>query len=124
MTAATREFFEDLAARRHEPLLRSVSGTLRFDLSRRDGMEHWYVRISDGDLSVSRRRTKADCVLSVDGALFDRMVSGEVNAVAAALRGDIAIEGQPALALVFQRLFPGPGSTSERRSAGYARREP
>jgi putative sterol carrier protein len=122
MTEATRGFFRDLAARKHEPLLGSVAGTLRFDLGTQGGVEHWFVRVARGDVTVSRRRSRADCVLGMDEALFDRMVTGEVNAVAAALRGRVAIEGEPALVLAFQRLFPGPPSTAGRRSAGYARR--
>ncbi len=123
MRTTTQGFFAGLAARGHEPLLRGVSGTLRFDLSRRDGVEHWFVKVDEGVVSVSHRRSKADCVVGADEALFDRMVSGEVNAVAAALRGDVTVEGQPGLVLAFQRLFPGPVPTEDRRSAGYARRE-
>ena len=33
MTDATTEFFDKLARRRHEPLLKKVTGTMRFDLA-------------------------------------------------------------------------------------------
>ena len=33
MTDATTEFFQELAARGHEPALAKVTGTLRFDLA-------------------------------------------------------------------------------------------
>jgi hypothetical protein len=122
MADVTAGFFEGLAARGHEPLLHSVTGTVRFDLAGRDGVEHWHVRVTRGEVAVSHRRSTAACVVSADRRLFERMVTGEVNALAAALRGDMVIEGQPALALAFQRLFPGPPSSAERRSAEHARR--
>jgi putative sterol carrier protein len=123
MSEATREFFESLAAREHEPLLGRVSGTLRVDLRAREGLERWFVRMSEGEVAVSHRRAKADCVVTMDEALFDRIVTGEANAIAATLRGEIELEGQPGVVLAFQRLFPGPPTQVERRSAGYARRQ-
>jgi len=33
MTGATTEFFQELAARGHEPALAKVTGTLRFDFA-------------------------------------------------------------------------------------------
>jgi putative sterol carrier protein len=124
MSEATKTFFESLAAREHEPLLHACSGTLRFDLKGRGGVEHWFVRVTKGDVAVSRRRSKADCVVRVDEGTFDRVVSGGMNAIAAALRGEIAIEGELPLIIAFQRLFPGPSGSGERRSqAGDARRQ-
>lgn len=79
MTDATRRFFDELAARGHEPLLRSLWGTIRFDLDTGDGVGHWFLRVRDGDVETSRRRGKADCVAGADGRLFDRIVAGEVN---------------------------------------------
>lgn len=105
---ATREFFERLAARRSEPLLQAVTGTIRFDLTADEGVEHWLVHIQEGEVKVSRRKVKADCVVTGDRDLFDRLVTGEVNAVAAVLRNELRIEGQAALLLAFQRLLPGP----------------
>ena len=120
MADATQEFFEALSARRHEPLLRSVSGTLRFDLEDGGRVEHWFVGVTQGDVAVSHRRAAADCVLRGSRALFDGMARGDVNAIAAALRGECTIQGDPAIVLAFQRLFPGPPS-DERLTAGYAR---
>ena len=36
------------------------------------------------------------------------MASGKVNAMAAVLRGDLAVEGNAELLVLFQRLLPGP----------------
>jgi hypothetical protein len=41
-------------------------------------------------------------------SLFDDIVQGRANAVAATLRGDIGVEGDVRLLNVFQRVFPGP----------------
>lgn len=107
-TDATREFFDGLAARRSEPLLHAVTGTIRFDLTSDDGVEHWLVRIEQGDVDVTRRKTRADCSVLAERGLFDRLVTGEVNAVAATLRDELGVQGQAALLLAFQRLLPGP----------------
>ena len=46
----------------------------------------------------SRGRTsRADCTLRTDKAVFDRVASGKMNAMAATLRGDIALEGDSEL---------------------------
>ena len=121
MTDATQEFFEALSARRHEPLLGSASGTLRFDLEEGGGVEHWFVGVDHGDVTVSHRRAGADCIVRGSRSLFDEVARGEANAVAAALRGELEIRGDPALVLAFQRLFPGPPTPDQRRTAGYAR---
>jgi putative sterol carrier protein len=108
MPDATTDFFDRLAAQGHEPALKRVRGTLRFDL--RDGKRtaRWLVAIARGDVTVSRRSGKADCVVRTERALFDGVVSGEVNALAAILRGEIELEGDRGMLLPFQRLFPGP----------------
>jgi len=124
MTKTTEEFFDELGRRDHEPLLEKVTGTLRVDLVRGKRTEHWLLAVRRGDLAVSHRNTKADCVLRADGALFDRIASGEANAMAALLRGEMGVEGDVELLVLFQRLFPGPpASRDRRRAAGYARRQ-
>jgi putative sterol carrier protein len=50
----------------------------------------------------------------VDQALFEQIVTGEENAMAAVLRGEIGIEGKPQLLVFFQRLFPGPKNSMRR----------
>jgi putative sterol carrier protein len=106
---ATTEFFQALAAHGHEPALAKVTGTLRFDL--RDGgarAERWLITITKGDVALSHRTAKADCVVRVDRTVFDRIASGRTNAMAAFLRGAIDVEGDRGLLLAFQRAFPGP----------------
>ena len=118
MTAAIAEFFDDLGRRGHEPLLESADGSLRFDLADGDEVEHWLVRIHKGDVSVSREKAGADCVVGADKALFDAVASGEANAMAAVLRGALRVDGEVELLVLIQRLLPGPpGSQRSRRSA-------
>jgi putative sterol carrier protein len=115
MADATVEFFEALVERGHEPLLEKTAGTMRFDLKAAKKTDRWLVSVVKGDLAVSRRNLRADCVISADKALFDDIVSGKTNAMAAMLRGAISIEGDTQLMVLFQRLFPGPSRSRRRR---------
>jgi putative sterol carrier protein len=108
MTDATTEFFEGLGRRGHEPFLEKVTGTLRFDLRGDKRTTRWLIAIDRGDVTVSHKNAKADCVVRVQGSLFDKIASGKENAMAALLRGAIRLEGNQGLLLPFQRLFPGP----------------
>ena len=113
VTDATTEFFRGLQERGHEPALEKTTGTLRFDIS--DGgtrPTRWAVDIRRGDLSISHRNAKADCVLKADHALFDGVVRGEINPIAALLRGAMSAEGDLRLLIGFQRLFPDPPKPS------------
>ena len=65
MADATGDFFAELGRRGHEPLLQKLTGTFRFDVTGgRD--EHWFVDVSKGDVTVSRRNDKADCSVRSD----------------------------------------------------------
>jgi len=106
---AAAQFFEELGSRGHEPLVGRASGSARFDLVDGGRTERWLVTIDQGDITVSRRRAAADCVLRVDRAAFERIVSGEHNVMAAVLRGSVAVTGDPRLLVLLQRLVPRPG---------------
>jgi putative sterol carrier protein len=124
MTDATTRFFNDLASRGHEPLLGGTRGSLRFDLADGSRTEHWYVRINNGDLDVSRGDAKADCLIRTDREVFESIVDGRLNAMVAYLRGLLTGEGDLALLVRFQRLFPPPKSqpsTSSTRSVSRQR---
>lgn len=110
---ATSAFFGDLSSRGSEPLLASVSGTMRFDLLAGKRIDHWYLTVREGDLVVSHDDAPADAVVRVDKALFDKMVTGRANVIAAILRGAVDIEGRDlSLLMTFQRLLPGPTGAS------------
>lgn len=108
MPDATTDFFSALEARRHEPLLEKESGTLRFDLTTGKRTKRWLVEIEDGDVSISHRNAKADCVVRAKKSLFDGIATGQQNAMASVLRGEVGIEGDRTLLVRFQKLFPGP----------------
>jgi len=100
-------FFEQLAERGHEPLLGKAHGTVCVELIDGTSTETWLVTIDRGDLTVFQGTANADCTLRASRELFGQVVTGEVNAVAAVLRGAIGIEGDSELLVLFQRLFPG-----------------
>jgi predicted lipid carrier protein YhbT len=123
MADPTADFFSALGQRGHEPLLEKISGTVRADVAIGDQPERWLVTIDRGDISVSRSDAKADCVIQGDKETFDRLCSGEANAMAMVLRGALVIDGNVELLALFQRLFPGPpGQREQPITAGYARR--
>jgi putative sterol carrier protein len=119
---ATAEFFDELKKRGHEPLLEKATGTVRFDLEHGARTEHWLVAVKRGDIVVSRENVEADCVLRTERELFDLVVGGGMNAMAAMLRGAMSVEGDRELLVLFQRLFPGPPSSKLKpRLAAHAR---
>ena len=122
MSDPTEEFFAELGRRKHEPMLRKATGTLRFDLVDDTEEAHWLVSMKKGDVLVSRESAKADCIVTTDKPLFDAIVRGERNAMAAVLRGEITLEGDRELLVLFQRVFAGPaGSIRQRESVGAGR---
>jgi putative sterol carrier protein len=107
-TDTAAEFFEGLRRRSPEPLLRNTRGSIRIDLTDGGRTEHWLVSIDRGDLSVSRKRGTPDCVVQARRDVFRRVAAGRSNAMAAVLRGEIGVEGDPTLLVRFQRLLPSP----------------
>ena len=122
MTTSTVEFFDNLARRGHEPLLERVSATVRFDITDGERTEHRLVRIDHGDIRVAADNEPADCVLGGDRATFDAIVAGRMTVMVALLLGVLAIDGDPELLVLTQRLFPGPAPASSRRDAVAAER--
>lgn len=110
---ATEAFFERVAETDHEPLLARIKGTLRFDLDESGTIEHWFVSVDRGRVSVSHRNAAADAVLEADRSMFDQIVDGRVNAMAAVLRGAIVPKGDLGLLISFQRLFRSPMTSAQ-----------
>lgn len=107
MTDPTSSYFTGLAEHGHYPLLNTTKGTIRFDLAGAGRTEHWHLAIDRGHIAVTRGEDHADCVVKVDKKLFDGIVTGHVNTVAATLRGQVDVEGDLHLITMLQRLFPG-----------------
>jgi hypothetical protein len=105
------EFFERLT-RSVPDRLRRADGSLRIDLTSGTTTERWFVTMHGGDVSVSHRNAKADSVIRTSKDQFEGMITGKVNAMSAALRGVVSLEGDPTLLVLFQRALPGPPSTA------------
>ncbi len=123
MTDPTTEFFDELGRRGYEPLLRKAKGTVRFELVHGKQADRRFVTVEKGNITVSRKNASADCVVRADRTLFEKVATGELNAVAAVLRGELDVGGDWRLLVLIQRLFPGPPKARARRqTAGYAMR--
>ncbi|MCO1596585.1 SCP2 sterol-binding domain-containing protein [Micromonospora sp. RHAY321] len=122
MTEAAERFFESLPARAPEVLRGLVAGTLQIDLATDEQTtEHWLVRMRPGTVEVSRNRGPADAIWYSSAALFDRLVTGEAQGVAAVLRNESTFSGNVVLFLAFRRFFPNPPGTRDPREV--ARRQ-
>ncbi len=110
MTDPTTEFFQGLSRRGRDPALSGVTAAVRFDIAQDDGSRSWLLAIDHGELAVSQGSGNADCVISANEGMFRALTRGETNAMAALLRGEVAVAGDPELVVSVQRLFPGPGT--------------
>jgi hypothetical protein len=105
---AAATFFESLATKGHEPLLHHTSGAVRIDLRNGEVVEHWYLTMLNGDVTVSHRNSKADATIAMDKKLFEAITRGTANLTASLLRGLLDVGGDLGLLSVFDRLLPGP----------------
>jgi putative sterol carrier protein len=112
------DFFAELGRRGHEPLLEKARGSARFDIADGRRTERWLVTIDKGDLRVSRRNARADCILRVDRPTFERAAAGKLNIMAAVLRGAVIVGGDPRLLVLLRRLFVKPSRQRRSRTAG------
>ncbi len=103
MSDTTQAFFERLAKRGYEPLLHSVSGTIRCDI---EDIGSWFVAVNKGALSVSKDTVEADCAFTCSREDFERMVIGKQNPTTLFLQGKMKVTGNISLAQMFQRIFP------------------
>ncbi|MET7970290.1 SCP2 sterol-binding domain-containing protein [Micromonospora sp. NPDC005305] len=104
----TTRFFEGLDRQGFEPLLVKAAGTLRFDLHEGARTTHWLLEIDRGHLRVRQEDQEADTVVGTEPRLFEELVTGEENTIAALLRGDMTVAGDLRLVLQVERIFPGP----------------
>ena len=111
----TAEFFAELGSRGTEPLLTKAAGSARFDIVDGKRTESWLLTIDKGDIRVSRRKAAADCILRAERALFNRAAAGKLNLLAAVLRGELEVRGDPRLLVLLQRLFPRPSRGARKR---------
>jgi putative sterol carrier protein len=89
--------------------LGKVRGTVRFDLADGDGeVDHWLMTVDHGDFTITHGEGEADCTMRTDRTLFEKLITGEENAIAATLRGALVCAGNVELLFAIQRIFPGP----------------
>jgi putative sterol carrier protein len=103
-------FFKELGEQGYNPLLGHMQGKVRFDLTSGNGggVDRWLVAVDHGAVTVSDQMSEADCTIGTERPLFERLINGEENAMAAVLRGDMRCTGDVQMLLMIQRIFPGP----------------
>jgi putative sterol carrier protein len=121
VTDPTAEFFAELGQRGHEQLLSKAKGRARIDLVDGKRTQRWLLTVDKGRLVVSKENADADCVIRADKTLFDKVVTGRQNAVAAVLRGELEIAGDWRFLVLLQRLFPSPPRPRRRRQTARSR---
>ena len=104
--STTQAFFDGLGSGEPVPALGSSRGTIRFDIRDGDRIDHWRVTVNRDEVVVDRTDGKADCVISTTREVFDQIAGGHLNALPAALRGLVDLDGDPSFVIRFQRLFP------------------
>ena len=122
MADPAAHFFSDLGEKRHVPLLEGHSGTVLVELRGDRKVDRWYIDIKRGDVGLARKEGDADCILRTDADTFRAIVAGQMNAIAALLRGRVEVEGKVSLLVALQSLFLPSLGAQEEPTAGYARR--
>jgi putative sterol carrier protein len=111
MSEKIETYFESLAAKRYQPLLHPVSGSIRFDLEAGDGGHQvWRVDIAQGNLAVRKQSEStaedADCIVSGPEDELQRILTGQDSFAAAFVRGAITVQGDHTLAQNLRRFSP------------------
>lgn len=108
MTSPTDAYFEALSQRGRVPALQNRQATIRFDVDRGKQTDSWTVAINKGDLDVSSAPSTEppDCVIRADERIFDDLLNGRTNAMAAMLRGALLTDGDVELLIEARRLLP------------------
>ena len=120
MIDVTEEFFAGIAGR-DDPALRKATGTLRFELSARRRDRALARRHRQGHRSahsVLPRPSSARRVIRSDKTLFEEIVRGDANTTTAMLRGEVSVEGDLELLLLFQRLIVSMSEGGRERRSG------
>jgi SCP-2 sterol transfer family len=115
-------FFDELGPRGPRLLPKKISGTIRFDLAEDGQVEHWYVTIDGGNVSVSRAADPADTVVHADRDLFGQIVAGYIGINSAGTSSQILVEGDYLPLIAFTRFFYSPPGTVDPRELAARRR--
>jgi putative sterol carrier protein len=121
MADTIERFFQELDEKGHQPLLGKVRGTVRFDLADDDRkVDHWLMTVDHGDFTIRHGEGEAGCTMRTDRRLFEKLITGEENAIAATLRGALVCAGNVELLFAIQRIFPGPPRARQMVGEGMA----
>jgi hypothetical protein len=117
MSDGTQAFFDELAKRGHDPRLKRATGVVRLEVGKGARARVWHVEMKKGDIVVAPGKGAADTTIRADEQTIEDIVSGRINPVTALLRGQIELDGDSRLLVLFRRLLPGPARkrTSKRR---------
>ncbi|MEV0001683.1 SCP2 sterol-binding domain-containing protein [Micromonospora sp. NPDC050980] len=118
MDALVGQFFSTLQARTPQGLRSPVDGVLRVDLYTGEHTDHWVVTLRSGRPVAAPGYAEADTVWRSDAELFERLVTGESQPVAALLRNDATLSGDVELFLAFRRFFPPSPRARDPRTVG------
>ncbi|WBB78995.1 SCP2 sterol-binding domain-containing protein [Micromonospora sp. WMMD882] len=124
MGRPTEQFFATLPSRAPTVLREPIDGALQINLNTDGHTEHWHVELHTGAVRVCRDLRAADTVWRSSAALFDRLVTGEAQGIAALLRNETTISGNLLLFLAFRRFFPAPPGTRDPRAVARERPGP
>jgi hypothetical protein len=119
MTDPVEEFFNGLAQRGNEPMLRHDSGSIRFDVKDGGAVDHWRVTNDQGKVTVGRDDAPADSVVTSDRAVLVDAIQGKQNMIIALWIGQLGLSGDYERVISFQRLF---GNRPEMATTQAARR--
>jgi putative sterol carrier protein len=117
MTDAVEDFFNGLAQRGYEPLLRHDSGSIRFDVKDGGAVDHWRVTNDQGKVTVGRDDAAADTVVIQDRAVLVDLIQGKENMINALFLGQVGLSGDNERAISFQRLFGQPPQMATAQAA-------
>ncbi|MDG4765764.1 SCP2 sterol-binding domain-containing protein [Solwaraspora sp. WMMD406] len=137
MSATARAFFAALDSGASRPVPPGLDGTLRFDVrdddrdvpdrdvpdrDDEDRDTHWRLRFHGGQVHAEESDADADCVVSIDSALFDRILRGEERIEPAFIRYAYTVEGLFPLLLGVRWILPD--TVGARRPRELTRRRP
>jgi ubiquinone biosynthesis protein UbiJ len=115
MSDGATAFFEELAKRGHDPRLARANGVVRLEVGKGKRARVWHVELRKGDILVVPGKGDADCTIRADEPTIEGIIAGRINPVTALLRGQIELEGDSRLLVLFRRLLPGPARKRSRK---------
>ncbi|MFC4146483.1 SCP2 sterol-binding domain-containing protein [Micromonospora mangrovi] len=115
MGEAIEQFFAALPTSAQAVVRGPVSGTLQINLTTDNRTEHWLVELGPGSARVSRGPGEADATWYGSHDLFERLISGRDDGMAAMIRNESTFTGKVSLFLAFRRFFPAPPGTRDPR---------